>query len=59
MSYVVAYGLRPYFTDMTTRELMEGKSYFTFHFDETVHAQVKKQMDVLFDSGQRHTMKSE
>ena len=24
MSYVVAYGLRSYFTDMTIRELMEG-----------------------------------
>ena len=47
MSYVVAYGLRPYFTDMTIRELIEGPSYFTLHFDETVNAQVIKQMDVL------------
>ena len=47
MSYVVAYGLRPYFTDMTTKELMQGQSYFTLYFDETVNAQVKKQMDLL------------
>ena len=47
MSYVKAYGLRPYFTDMTIRKLIEGKSYFTLHLDETVNAQVKKQMDVL------------
>ena len=31
MLYVVAYGLRPYFTDMTIRDLMEGQSYFTLH----------------------------
>ena len=59
MSYVTAYGLRLCFTDMTVRRLMEGQSYFTLHFDEAVNAQVKKQMDVLFYSGQRHTMKSE
>ena len=47
MSYVMAYGLRPYFTDKTIREHMEEKSYFTLHFNETVNAQVKKQMDVL------------
>ena len=47
MSYVVAYGLRPYFTNMTSRDLMEGQSYFKLHFDKTVNAQVKKQMDVL------------
>ena len=47
LSYVVACGLRPYFTDMTIRELMEGQSYFTLHYDETVNAQVKKQMDVV------------
>ena len=34
VSYVVAYGLRPYFTDMTIRELMEGHSYFILHSDE-------------------------
>ena len=47
MSYVVAYGLKHYFTDMIIRELMEGQLYFTLHFGETVKAQVKKQMDVL------------
>ena len=29
MSYVVAYGLRPYLTDMTVRELREGQSFHT------------------------------
>ena len=47
MSYVVAYASRPYFKDMAFRELMEGQSYSTLHFDEAVNAQVKKQMDVL------------
>ena len=47
MSYMVAYGLRPYFTDMTIKELMEEQSYFTLYFDEIVSAQVKRQMDVL------------
>ena len=47
MYYVVAYGLRTYFTDMTIRELMELKSYFALHLDKTANAQVKKQMDVL------------
>ena len=46
MSYVVAYGLIPYITDMTTRELIKGQSYFTLHFIETMNAQFKKQMDV-------------
>ena len=40
MSYVVVYGLRPYFTDITIREVMEGQSYFILHFNETVNAQV-------------------
>ena len=47
ISCVVAYGLRPYFTDTTVRELMEGQSYFTLYFNETVNAQAKKQLDVL------------
>ena len=47
MCYVVAYRLRPYFKDMTIRELLEGQSYFTLHLDETVNAHVKKQLDVL------------
>ena len=44
---MMAYGLRPFFTDKTIGELMEGQSYFMLHFNETLNAQVKKQMDVL------------
>ena len=47
MSYVVAYGLRPYFTGMTIRELIEGQTSLTLHFNEAANAQAKKQMDVL------------
>ena len=47
MSYMMAYGSRPYFTDMTVRELMEGLSYLTLHFHETVNAEVKMRMYVL------------
>ena len=59
MSYVVAYGLRPYFTDMTIRELMIWQSYFKLHFDKTVIAQVKSRWMCLFDSGQRDTQWSQ
>lgn len=47
MSYIVAFGLGPYFTEQIVQEIKEGPSYFTLHFDETVTAQVKKQMDLL------------
>lgn len=47
MSYIVAFGLGPYFTQQIIQEIKEGPSYFTLHFDETVTAQVKKQMDIL------------
>ena len=47
MSYVVAYGLGPYFQQATVKEIIQGNSYFTVHFDETVSAQVKKHMDLL------------
>ena len=32
---------------MTIREFVEGQSYFTLHFNETVNGQVKKQIDML------------
>ena len=38
MYFWAAYGLRPYLTDMKIREHMEGQSYFTLHFSETVNA---------------------
>ena len=47
MSYLVGYGLGPYFTQQTIKELVDGNSFFTLHFDETVTAQTNKQMDLL------------
>ena len=42
MSYMVSYGLGPYFTEMNVREIVQGLSYFNLHFDETVSAQPKR-----------------
>ena len=47
MSYMVAYGLGPYFQQKIVRDIIEGHSNFTLHFGETVSAQVKKCMDLL------------
>ena len=47
MSYMLAYGLGPYFQQATVKEMIQGNSYFTLHFDATVSAQVKKHMDLL------------
>lgn len=47
MSYMVSYGLGPYFRQMIIKDIIEGHSYFTLHFDETVSAQTKKHMDLL------------
>ena len=47
MSYMVAYGLGPYFQQATVKEIIQGNSYFTLHFDGTVNAQMKKNMDLL------------
>ena len=58
MSYVVRYGLGLYFTQLTVKDIVEGKSYFTLQFDETLTAQVKKQMDYLCTTGLKATMKS-
>ena len=38
---------QPNFNQMTIGEIAEGHSYFILHFDETVTAQVKKQVDLL------------
>ena len=32
---------------MTIKEIMEGQSHFTLHFDEAVTAEVQKQSDLL------------
>ena len=40
VSYVVRYGLRPYFIQLTVKDIAEGKSFFTLGFDETLTAQV-------------------
>ena len=47
MSYMVACGLGPYFQQATVKEIIQGNSYFTLHFDETVSAQMKKHVDLL------------
>ena len=47
ISYMVAYGLGPYFQQATVKEIIQGNSYFTLHFDETVGAEMKKHMDLL------------
>ena len=47
MSYLVTYALGPYFNQMTIRDIVQGHSYFTLHFDETITVQVKKQMGLL------------
>ena len=47
MSCMVAYGLGPYLQQATVKEIIQGSSYFTLHFDETVSAQMKKHVDLL------------
>ena len=47
MSYFIVYGIGPYFTQMTVKEIMEGPSYFTLYLDKAVTAEVQKQMDLL------------
>ena len=47
MSHVVRYGFGPYFTQLTVKDIVEGKSFFTLQFQETLTTQVKKQMDLL------------
>ena len=47
MSYIVSYALGPYFIQRTIKEITEGCILCTPHFDETLSAQVKKQMDIL------------
>ena len=47
MSYLVSYGLGPYLNEITMREIVEGDSYFTLHFDETVTAEEKKLLDLF------------
>ena len=44
---MVAYGLGPFFQQKIVSDMIEGHSYFTPHFDETVSAQVKKHVDLL------------
>ena len=36
MSYMVSYGIGPYFRQMIIKDIIVGHSYFTLHFDETV-----------------------
>ena len=59
MSYIVSYGLGPYFRQMIIKDIVEGNSYFTLHFDETISAQTKKHMDFLvrYWSEREHVVK--
>ena len=59
MSYMVSYGLGPYFRQMIIKDIVEGNSYFTLHFDETISAQTKKHMDLLvhYWSEREHVVK--
>ena len=59
MSYIVAYGLGPNFSHLIITNIMKGQSFFTLHFDETVTAQGKEQMDlpVCYWSETHHEMK--
>ena len=36
MSYLVGYGLGCYFPQQKIKELVDGNSFFTLHFDETI-----------------------
>ena len=47
ISYIVSYALSPYFIQRTVKEITEGCTFYTLHFDETLSDQVKKQMDLL------------
>ena len=47
MSYILAYGLGTYFQQATVKEIIQGNSNFTLHFDDTVSAQMKQHMDLL------------
>ena len=59
MSYMVSYGLGPYFRQMIIKDIVEGNSYFTLHFDETISAQTKKHVDLLvrYWSEREHVVK--
>ena len=58
MSYMVSYGLGPYFRQMIIKDIVEG-NYFTLHFDEMILAQTKKHMDLLvhYWSEREHVVK--
>ena len=47
MSYMAAYGLGLYFSELTITDSVQGQSFFTLHFDQTATAQVKKQVNLL------------
>ena len=48
VSYVIGYGLGPYFLQKTVDDIQSTPgTYFTLHFDETTTSQIKKQLDIL------------
>ena len=59
MFYMVSYRLGSYFRQMIIKDIVEGNSYFTLHFNETISAQTKKQMDLMvcYWSEREHVVK--
>ena len=59
MSYMASYGLGSYFRQMIIKDIVEGNSFFTLHFDEMISAQTKKHMDLLvrYWSEKEHVVK--
>ena len=59
MAYILSYGLGPYFRQVIIKDIIDGHSYFTLHFNETVLTQTKKHMDLLvcYWSEREHILK--
>ena len=48
VSYIIAYGLGPYFLQKTVDDILNTpRTNFTLQFDETITSQIKKQLDIL------------
>lgn len=45
-SYLIVYGLAPYFQSYFLRDIRAGIGFYTLYFDEITTRQVKKQMDI-------------
>ena len=48
VSYMISYGLGPYFLEKTMGDILNiPDTFYTIHFDETTTVQLKKQLDKL------------